>query len=267
MTNSIAASSCAPASSSTPTSASLSRPPTASARRVAEGGQRHAGQPRRPARSPSPRSISMAACANDAAADAMRLSHIAECRRARRSVPATVEPVAAAEVVCGVDGRTLHLHVSACPTLTPAARLDGVVMMAADVGGAWLSKRTSDRTPAPQSLGSSPAASLHDFDNLLTGVLGNAQSLLQDRFQPRLPSKPGRRRPAAWPASPWPGSPRRCSPTPARRFFIEPLDLLRRSTADHDLVHASVPKCARLKLTLAEGLPTIRATPVGSGGW
>ena len=192
---------------------------------------------------------------SNAAAEAMRLADIAECRalaeRAGRG-----ECVAAAEVVCDVEEKTLHLHVWACPTLTEAARLDGVVMMAADVSERKAIEAHIQENQRLESLGVLAGGIAHDFNNLLTGVLGNA-SLLQDRFRPD--SREARA--AADLIAAGQAMAKLTSQMLAysgrSRFLIEPLDLSTEVRQIVNLVQASIPKSARLKLALTEGLPAI----------
>jgi signal transduction histidine kinase/CheY-like chemotaxis protein len=192
---------------------------------------------------------------SNAAADTLRLPDIAECRalaeRAGRG-----EPVAAAEVVCDVEEKTLHLHVWACPTLTPAARLDGVVMMAADVSERMALEAHIQQNQRLESLGVLAGGIAHDFNNLLTGVLGNA-SLLQDHFRPESrESRAAGDLIAAGQAMAKLTS-QMLAYSGRSRFFIEPLDLSTEVRQIVNLVQASIPKSARLKLALAEGLPAI----------
>src|SRR5205085_3350591 len=91
------------------------------------------------------------------------------------------ETVAATELACKVGGKILHLHVWASPTLTEDGRLDGVVMMAADVSERKALEANVQHNQRLESLGVLAGGIAHDFNNLLTGVLGNA-SVLQDRF-------------------------------------------------------------------------------------
>src|SRR5262249_13024763 len=69
---------------------------------------------------------------SNAAAEAMRLPDNPDYRvLAERT--GRGEFVAATELACEVEGKFLQLHVWGSPILTHNARLDGVVMMAADV--------------------------------------------------------------------------------------------------------------------------------------
>jgi hypothetical protein len=70
----------------------------------------------------------------NAAAEAMRLAENPEARelanRAGRG-----EPVVNTELACEVDGKTLHLNIWASPILSECTRIDGTVMLAAEVSG------------------------------------------------------------------------------------------------------------------------------------
>ena len=192
---------------------------------------------------------------SNAAADAMRLPDIPECRalaeRAGRG-----ESVAAAEVVCEAAGKTLHLHVWACPTLARAYSLDGVVMMAADVSERVALEAHIQQNQRLESLGVLAGGIAHDFNNLLTGVLGNA-SLLQDRFH----TGSREARAASDLIAAGQAMARLTSQMLAysgrSRFFIEPLDVSAEVRQIANLVHASIPKSARLQMSLAPDLPAI----------
>ncbi len=178
---------------------------------------------------------------SNAAADAMRLPDNRECRalaeRAGRG-----ESVAAEELACEVDGKILHFNIWACPTFTQAA-------------GKALEAHIQQNQRL-ESLGVLAGGIAHDFNNLLTGVLGNA-SLLQDRFRPD--SREARAACdliAAGQAMAKLTS-QMLAYSGRSRFFIEPLDLSTEVRQITNLVHASIPKSARLKLALAENLPAI----------
>ena len=192
---------------------------------------------------------------SNAAAEAMRLADNLECRalaeRAGRG-----ETVAAAELVCEVDGKTLHLHVWASPTLTQDARLDGVVMMAADVSERKALEANIQQNQRLESLGVLAGGIAHDFNNLLTGVLGNA-SVLQDRFRPD--SREARAAGDLMAAGQVMAklTSQMLAYSGRSRFHIEPLDLSAEVRQITNLVQASIPKSVRLNLALGEELPAI----------
>ncbi|HEY1494439.1 MAG TPA: ATP-binding protein [Candidatus Solibacter sp.] len=192
---------------------------------------------------------------SNAAAESMSLADNLECRalaeRAGRG-----ETVAATELACKGGGKTLHLHVWASPTLTPDGRLDGVVMMAADVSERKALEASIQHNQRLESLGVLAGGIAHDFNNLLTGVLGNA-SVLQDRF-------PGDSREARAAGDLIMAGQVMAKLTSQMlaysgrgRFHIERLDLSNAVRQITNLVQASIPKSVRLTFALGEGLPAI----------
>jgi signal transduction histidine kinase/CheY-like chemotaxis protein len=193
----------------------------------------------------------------NAAAEAMRL---AENPKGRELVnlAGRGEPVANVELTCEVHEKTLHLDVWASPILTEDARLDGVVMMAADVSERKALEAQIQQNQRLESMGVLAGGIAHDFNNLLTGVLGNA-SLLQGFF------RPGSREANAA------GDLIKASQAMANltaqmlaysgrsRFVVEPLDLSTEVRRITNLVQASIPKNVRLGLALGESLPAIEA--------
>jgi signal transduction histidine kinase len=192
---------------------------------------------------------------SNAAAAAMRLPDNLECRalveRAGRG-----EPVDAAELVCEVDRKTVHLHIWASPILTQGARLDGVVMMAADVSERKALEEQIQQNQRLESLGVLAGGIAHDFNNLLTGVLGNA-SLLQNRF----PHNSSEARTASDLITAGQVMAKLTSQMLAYagrgRFQIEPLNLSTEVRQIANLLQSSVPKNVRLNLILGEDLPPI----------
>jgi signal transduction histidine kinase/CheY-like chemotaxis protein len=186
---------------------------------------------------------------SNAAADAMRLQDNLECRllaeRAGRG-----ETVAATEVACKVEGKTLYLHIWASPTL------DGVVMMAADVSERKALEANIQHNQRLESLGVLAGGIAHDFNNLLTGVLGNA-SVLQNRFS----SDSREARAASDLMAAGQVMARLTSQMLAysgrSRVHIEPLDLSAEVRQITNLVRASLPKSVRLTFALDEDLPAI----------
>ena len=192
---------------------------------------------------------------SNAAADAMRLPDNPECRslaeRAGRG-----EVVAATEIACEVEGKTIYLHVWASPTLTQEAHLDGVVMMAADVSERKALEAHIQQNQRLESLGVLAGGIAHDFNNLLTGVLGNA-SVLQDRFHPDSREAMAARDLIAAGQVMAKLTSQMLAYSGRSRFHKEPLDLSTEVRQITNLVQASIPKNVRLSLTLGEGLPAI----------
>jgi signal transduction histidine kinase/FixJ family two-component response regulator len=193
----------------------------------------------------------------NAAAEAMRLAQNPECRaladRAGRG-----ETVANADLTCEVHGKTLHLSIWASPILTEDARLDGVVMMAADVTERKALEAHIQQNQRLESIGVLAGGIAHDFNNLLTGVMGNA-SFLQDI------STPGSRE-AHVTADLIEASQAMAKLTAQMlaysgrsRFIVEPLDLSTEVRRITHLVQASIPKNVRLGFDLGESMPSIEA--------
>jgi signal transduction histidine kinase/ActR/RegA family two-component response regulator len=192
---------------------------------------------------------------SNAAAHGMHLGDNPECRalaeRASRG-----EPVDAAELVCQVDGKAVHLQVWASPILTNGARPDGVVMMAADVSESRALEAHIQQNQRLESLGVLAGGIAHDFNNLLTGVLGNASFLL-DRF-----SSGSREAKAAsdliTAGQVMAKLTSQMLAYSGRGYFqIRPLNLSDEVRQITNLLQASIPKNVRLNLTLEEGLPAI----------
>jgi len=192
---------------------------------------------------------------SNAAADAMRLPDNLECRALAERASGG-EPVDATELVCEVEGKSVHLHVWASPILTQGACPDGVVMMVADVSESKVLEAHIQQNQRLDSLGVLAGGIAHDFNNLLTGVMGNA-SLLQNRFHPGSPEA----RAAGDLITAGQVMAKLTSQMLAysgrSRFHIEPLDLSAEVRKITNLVQASIPKNARLSLALGEGLPAI----------
>jgi signal transduction histidine kinase len=192
---------------------------------------------------------------SNAAACAMRLAENAECRalaaRASRG-----EPVDAMELVCTVDGKTVHLNVWASPILTHGVSLDGIVIMAADVSESKALEAHAQQNQRLESLGVLAGGIAHDFNNLLTGVLGNA-SLLQEYFPP------GSREAKAASDLIAAGhvmarlTSQMLAYSGRSNFQIKPLDVSAEVRHITSLLHASIPKNVRLNLALKEGLPAV----------
>ena len=192
---------------------------------------------------------------SNAAADAMRLADHTQCR-ALAECAGRGEPVDAAEIVCEVDGKTASLNIWASPILTQGARLDGVVMMAADVSESRALEAHIQQNRRLESLGVLAGGIAHDFNNLLTGVLGNA-SLLQDRFVlGSRESKAARDLVTAGQVMAKLTS-QMLAYSGRSRFQIESLDLSTEVRQITNLLQASIPKNVRLNLALGEGLPAI----------
>jgi signal transduction histidine kinase/CheY-like chemotaxis protein len=192
---------------------------------------------------------------SNAAAEAMRLPQNPKCRaladRAGRG-----EPVAAADLVCESEGKVLDLQVWASPILTEDARLDGMVLMAADVSERKALEAHIQQNQRLESLGVLAGGIAHDFNNLLTGVLGNA-SMLQDRFLPgSLEGKAAGDLIAAGQVMAKLTS-QMLAYSGRTAIYIRALDLSNEVRQITNLVHASIPKNARLSLALSEGLPAI----------
>jgi signal transduction histidine kinase/ActR/RegA family two-component response regulator len=192
---------------------------------------------------------------SNAAAESMGLADNLECR-ALAERAGCGEIVAAAELTCKAGGKTLHLHVWASPTLTQDGRLDGVVMMAADVSERKALEANIQHNQRLESLGVLAGGIAHDFNNLLTGVLGNA-SVLQDRF----PSDSREARAAGDLIMAGQVMAKLTSQMLAysgrSHFHIERLDLSNAVRQITNLVQASIPKSVRLTFALGEGLPDI----------
>ena len=192
---------------------------------------------------------------SNAVAEAMHLPDNLECRalaeRAGRG-----EAVAAAELVCEVDGKSIHLHVWASPTVTQEARLDGVVMMAADVSERKALEAHIQQNQRLESLGVLAGGIAHDFNNLLTGVLGNA-SVLEDCFD--ADSREGRAARDLVTAGQVMAklTSQMLAYSGRSRFHKKPLDLSFEVRQITNLVQASIPKSVRLTLRLDECLPAI----------
>jgi signal transduction histidine kinase len=192
---------------------------------------------------------------SNAAADAMHLPDNPDCRelaeRAGRG-----ESVAAAELVCEIEGRLAQLHLWASPILTDDAGLDGVVMMAADVSERKALEAQIQQNQRLESLGVLAGGIAHDFNNLLTGVLGNA-SLLHDRVSPgSLESRAASDLIAAGQVMAKLTA-QMLAYSGRSRFYLQSLDLSTEVRQITDLVQASIPKGVRLKLALGEELPGI----------
>ncbi len=193
----------------------------------------------------------------NAAAEAMRLAENPEARelanRAGRG-----EPVVNTELACEVDGKTLHLNIWASPILSESTRIDGTVMLAAEVSGRKALEAHIQQNQRLESIGVLAGGIAHDFNNLLTGVLGNA-SLLQSLFEPgsRGANVTNDLVVAGQTMARLTGQ--MLAYSGRGRFFVEPLDLSTEVRRITDLVQASIPKNVRLGLTLSEGLPAIEA--------
>ncbi len=192
---------------------------------------------------------------SNAAADAMGLRDNLECR-ALAERAARGETVAAAELACEVNGRLLHLHVWASPTLTQEVHLDGVVMMAADVSERKALEANIQQSQRLESLGVLAGGIAHDFNNLLTGVLGNA-SLLQDRFYPDSREAMAAADLIAAGQVMAKLTSQMLDYSGRGRIRTEHLDLSAEVRQITNLLHASVPKSVRLHLDLGEDLPAI----------
>ncbi len=192
---------------------------------------------------------------SNAAADAMGLRDNLECR-ALAERAARGENVAGAELACEVNGKLLHLHVWASPTLTQDVHLDGVVMMAADVSERKALESNIQQNQRLESLGVLAGGIAHDFNNLLTGVLGNA-SLLQDRFYPDSREAMAAADLIAAGQVMAKLTSQMLDYSGRGRIRTEPLDLSAEVRQITNLLHASVPKNVRLQLELGKGLPAI----------
>jgi signal transduction histidine kinase len=192
---------------------------------------------------------------SNAAAESMGLAANPECR-ALAECAGRGETVAAVELVCKVNGKAVHLHIWASPTLTKDGRLDGVVMMAADVSERKALEANIQHNQRLESLGVMAGGIAHDFNNLLTGVLGNA-SVLQDRFH--CDSREARAAGDLIMAGQVMAklTSQMLAYSGRGRFHIERLDLSTAVRQISNLVEASIPKSVRLSFALGEGLPAI----------
>jgi signal transduction histidine kinase/ActR/RegA family two-component response regulator len=192
---------------------------------------------------------------SNAAANTMHLAENLECRDLAERASCG-EPVHTREVVCEVEGKTVHLNVWASPILTQDACPDGVVMMAADVSESKALEAHVQQNQRLESIGVLAGGIAHDFNNLLTGVLGNA-SFLQERVVP------GSREAAAADDLIAAGqvmaklTSQMLAYSGRGRFQIQSLDLSAEVRQITNLLQASIPKNVRLSLALADGLSAI----------
>jgi signal transduction histidine kinase len=190
----------------------------------------------------------------NSAAAAMGLVDNAECRALAQRA-GYGEAVHAAEVHFDLRGKTLHLHVWASPIVTGAAQFDGVVVMAADVGERLALEAHIQQNQRLESLGVLAGGIAHDFNNILTGILGNA-SLLQQRFGPDTAEARAAHDLIQAGQAMAKLTSQMLAYAGRSSFRIEPLDLSAEVRRITDLVHAAIPKNARLYLSLAgEALP------------
>jgi signal transduction histidine kinase/CheY-like chemotaxis protein len=189
------------------------------------------------------------------AADAMGLRDNQDCRLLAGRA-GTGERVEARELVYENAAKTVHLHVWASPILTHGVRLDGVVMMAADVSESKALEAHIQQNQRLESLGVLAGGIAHDFNNLLTGVIGNA-SFLQGRFLPE--SREARAVADLISAGQVMAklTSQMLAYSGRSSFLIQDLDLSSEVRHIGNLLQASIPKNVRLNLALAEDLPSI----------
>jgi signal transduction histidine kinase/CheY-like chemotaxis protein len=195
---------------------------------------------------------------SNAAAEAMQLAENEACRKLAAEA-GLGRPVTGVEVACLCDGKDVCLNVWASPIVTTDARLDGVVLMAADVTERKALEFEMQQTQKLESLGVLAGGLAHDFNNLLTGVLGNA-SLLHDALtDPQCLESVQAMLDAG----------QRMAKVTAQmlaysgrgRFVVTAIDVSKQIEQITSLIRASIPKNVELRLSLAEGLAAIEGDP------
>ena len=193
---------------------------------------------------------------SNAAAEALDLSRNEACRQlAARAGHG--ELISGIEVASAGDGENIQLNVWASPILSPDARPEGVVVMAADITERKALDRQVQQTQKLESLGVLAGGIAHDFNNLLTGVLGHA-SLLREKLtglegaesaQAMLEAGQAMARLTA----------QMLAYSGRGRFELAVLDLSSQVRQIIGLIRASIPANVLLRLSLAEGLAPIEA--------
>ena len=166
--------------------------------------------------------------------------------------------VAGAPVILLENGKEHHFEVWTSQIPAPDGGVDGVVIMAADVSGRKALEAQMQQAQRLESLGVLAGGIAHDFNNLLTGVMGHA-SLLQEQL-------PRHSRSADSVRALLDAADRMAKLTQQMlaysgkgRFVIERIDLSAQVGQIVNLILASIPKNAELRLSLNESLPVIEA--------
>lgn len=163
------------------------------------------------------------------------------------------------EMFFRADGSSFPIEFSAHP-IRRGADSDGMVVTFTDISER---KRTEEhllQTAKLESVGVLAGGIAHDFNNILTGIMGNA-SLVLESLDPKDHSRDLL-------ADVVRSSERAADLTRQMlafagkgQFVLEPVDVSQAIQNVAELLGASLPKTARLRLQLAPGLPKFQADP------
>ncbi|HXS97576.1 MAG TPA: response regulator [Candidatus Limnocylindrales bacterium] len=163
----------------------------------------------------------------------------------------------AGEVLFRADGSSFPVEFSSYPILR-SGEVEGMVVTFADISER---KRTEDhllQSAKLESLGVLAGGLAHDFNNILTGILGNASLVLESI--PRSDSNHELLQEVVNASERAADLTRQMLAFAGKgRFVIEPVDLSRAIEDISELMDTSLPKPVRLSMELARDLPLVDA--------